>query len=108
MNNLVKVAFGALLVSSLGGCAMAAGGDTSVSGTIYSGYKTGGAIGSGAAAAKTGESCASSILGIIATGDASVAAAKSAGGIQQVSHVDHDVFSVLGIYAKSCTVVSGQ
>ncbi len=107
MNNFVKLILGALVACSLGGCATATAGDTSLFGTIYSGYKSGGAIGNGPAA-KTGEACATSILGLVATGDASIAAAKAAGGIQQVSHVDHDIFSVLGVYAKVCTVVSGQ
>ncbi|HVJ89374.1 MAG TPA: TRL-like family protein [Labilithrix sp.] len=52
--------------------------------------------------------CASSILGVVATGDASLEAAKAAGGITQVAHVDHDNFSVLGVYAKTCTIVVGQ
>lgn len=107
MNYLVKFAMGAFLAFTVGGCAMASGGSGSVTGSIYSGYKMGGVVGTGPAA-KTGEACASSILGIVATGDASLAAAKAAGGINQVSHVDHDIFSVLGLYAKTCTVVSGQ
>lgn len=91
----------------LGGCAMATGGNGSVTGFVYSGYKMGGVVGP-AQGAKTGEACATSILGIVGIGDASVSAAKQAGGVSQVAHVDHDVFSVLGIYAKSCTLVVGQ
>ena len=47
-------------------------------------------------------------LGAVAMGDASVTAAKSAGGITKVAHVDHDNFGVLGIYAKTCTIVTGE
>jgi hypothetical protein len=107
MKNLVKVALCALMLSTLGGCAMATGGNGSVTGFIYSGYKMGGAVGPGAGT-KTGEACASSILGIVGIGDASIATAKAAGGITQVAHVDHDNFGILGIYASSCTVVVGQ
>lgn len=107
MKNFVKL--GALLAFAVvsGGCAMANGGNTAVTGFIYSGYKAGGNIGPGQGT-KTGESCASSILGVVGIGDASVSAAKAAGGITQVAHVDHDNFSILGLYASSCTVVVGQ
>lgn len=108
MLNIVKAAalvmVGGTLVS---GCAMSAGGNAMATGFVYSGYKTPGNIGPGQGT-KTGEACISSVLGIVATGDSSVAAAKKAGGITQVSHVDHEVFGVLGIYATSCTIVTGQ
>lgn len=60
------------------------------------------------AGSKTGESCASSILGFVATGDASISAAKKAGGISKVSSFDHKDFSILGFYASTCTVVHGN
>jgi hypothetical protein len=107
MKTLAKLALGALMLSILGGCAMATGGSGSVSGFIYSGYSMGGVVGTGTGT-KTGEACASSILGWIGTGDASIAAAKAAGGIKTVAHVDHNIFDVLGIYATSCTVVVGE
>lgn len=97
----------AVALAALNGCATAHGGDAVAMGTIYSGYKSSGAIGTGAPG-KTGEACISSILGLVATGDASVEAAKKAGGITAVSHVDHEQFSVLGVYATSCTVVHGS
>jgi hypothetical protein len=107
MNGFVKALVAGGMLVSLGGCAMATGGAGSVSGFVYSGYKMGGAVGPGAGT-KTGQACASSILGIIAVGDASIASAKAAGGITQVAHVDHDISGILGIYATSCTVVVGQ
>lgn len=63
---------------------------------------------SGVAGAKTGQACAKSYLGLIATGDASIAAAKTAGGITQVSSVDQHTTNVLGIFGEYCTVVKGQ
>ncbi len=102
-----KLLAAAIALAALNGCAMANGGDAMAMGTIYSGYKSSGAIGTGAPG-KTGEACISSILGVVATGDASVEAAKKAGGITAVAHVDHEQFSVLGVYATSCTIVHGS
>jgi hypothetical protein len=107
MKSIVNVVAIGLAAFSLGGCAMASGGNGAVLGTIYSGYKMGGVVGPGAGT-KTGQACASSILGVIALGDASISSAKAAGGITQVAHVDHDIFSILGLYATSCTTVVGQ
>jgi hypothetical protein len=103
----MKLVAAALALVALNGCAMAQGGNAAAMGTIYAGYKSPGQVGT-AAAGKTGEACISSILGIIATGDASIEAAKKAGGITQIAHVDHEQFGVLGVYATSCTIVHGQ
>lgn len=96
-----------LALLALNGCALASGGNSFAMGGIYSGYKSPGQVGT-AAAGKTGEACISSILGVVATGDASIEAAKKAGGITQIAHVDHEQFGVLGVYATSCTIVHGQ
>ncbi|HEY3498568.1 MAG TPA: TRL-like family protein [Polyangiaceae bacterium] len=105
-HRIASIALFALSVL-FGGCAVAQGGNGFVSGFVYSGYKMGGNVGPGAGA-KIGESCASSILGMVAVGDASISAAKAAGGITQIAHVDHDNFDVLGVYATTCTIVVGQ
>jgi len=97
----------ALALVGTSGCATAVGGNGFALGAIYSGYKTSGQVGT-AQPAKVGEACASSILGWIATGDASIEEAKKAGGITQIAHVDHEQFSVLGVYATTCTLVHGQ
>jgi len=57
---------------------------------------------------KKGEACASSILGLVTTGDASIRAAADAGGITRVASVDNNYTNILGIYAKYCTIVSGD
>lgn len=57
---------------------------------------------------KKGEACATSILGLVTTGDASIRAAADAGGIKQISAVDGSIKNILGIVATYCTVVSGQ
>jgi hypothetical protein len=107
MSNIFKLALVAGLALTANGCAMASGGNGAVSGGLYSGYKMGGVVTTGTGT-KTGQACASSILGFIGTGDASVSAAKAAGGITEVAHVDHDIFSILGLYATSCTIVVGK
>jgi len=57
---------------------------------------------------KQGEACASSILGWITTGDSSAVAAAKEAGISQIMSVDNTYSNILGIYAKYCTVVTGQ
>lgn len=56
---------------------------------------------------KKGEATASGIL-FFATGDASISAAASNGGISKISHVDYHTTSILGIYAKTTTTVYGE
>lgn len=56
---------------------------------------------------KKGEACATSILGLVTTGDASIRAAADAGGIKQISAVDGSIKNIIGIVATYCTVVSG-
>ncbi|HEY8369373.1 MAG TPA: TRL domain-containing protein, partial [Thermodesulfobacteriota bacterium] len=49
-----------------------------------------------------------SFFALIATGDASIAAAKANGGITEVSAVDHTARNILGIYGEFCTIVKGR
>ena len=51
------------------------------------------------------KACGQSILGWVATGDASVSAAKAAGGITTVASVDHSAKNILGILGEWCTIV---
>lgn len=57
---------------------------------------------------KKGVASAASVLGLIATGDASVDAAMKNGGITRIHHVDHEVNSFLFIYASDTTIVYGE
>lgn len=57
---------------------------------------------------KMGSACAQSILGLVATGDASIEAAKKDGNITTVSSVDAHSTSILGFFAKYCTIVKGN
>ncbi|RME46861.1 MAG: hypothetical protein D6795_14870 [Deltaproteobacteria bacterium] len=66
-------------------------------------------IDNGVKAAKVGEACQTMLLGLIFTGDATVDAAKKAGGITKVHNVDTKMERILGsIYAKQCTLVYGE
>jgi hypothetical protein len=67
-------------------------------------------VGSAAIAepSKRGEACASNILGLVATGDASIDTAKRSAGITRVASVEQTATRVLGYYAKYCTVVKGE
>jgi hypothetical protein len=88
------------------GCAMSM--SNPVTGFVYSGTQGATAVTESAIGSKTGESCAMSILGVVGLGDASTASAAKAGGITKVSTVDSNTFQVLGVYAKNCTVVTGE
>jgi hypothetical protein len=57
---------------------------------------------------KVGMASATSILGWIGQGDASIDAAMKAGGITKVHHVDFQVMQVLGLYSKYTTIVYGE
>jgi hypothetical protein len=56
---------------------------------------------------KTGRADAFGIV-MFATGDASISAAASNGGITRIHHVDFETMSILGIYAKYTTIVYGE
>jgi hypothetical protein len=77
-------------------------------GAWYSDVKAGLGATSHVGANLVGEACASSILGLVATGDASIETARRAGKINQILSVDEHITSVLGVYAKYCTVVRGK
>ncbi len=57
---------------------------------------------------KVGQSCVTSILGWVATGDGSVDSAAGNAGITEVYTINLEGFSVLGLYSELCTVVAGQ
>ena len=57
---------------------------------------------------KSGSSEAINVLGLVALGDASTAAAKKQGGITKVGTVDVDFTNVLGIFSRTSTKVCGE
>ncbi|RAX58806.1 hypothetical protein CCZ01_01010 [Helicobacter monodelphidis] len=108
---LMSLGLGFALMVGLTGCGVGAvmTGDP-VFGVVYADVNapTKGAIGEGGAMTKVGEASCESILSLVAKGDCSVAAAAKNGGITQVSAVDHHTMSILGIYVKYTTKVSGK
>ena len=79
-----------------------------VTGFIYLSTQQGESVASNDVGTKRGEACATSILGWVATGDASVTSAAKAGGITKISHVDSTASDILGVYAEYCTVAYGN
>lgn len=86
-------------------------------GALYTGVKNPGMFTTGettnpGGAAISGESCANSILGLVAMGDWSTDAALKAAGAEGKTlknvAVDHPYMSILGLYAKFCTTVNAQ
>jgi hypothetical protein len=95
----------AIAAATLSGCAMVG---TPLSGVIYTDMNYPVTATASEQGSKTGEAKATSILGIIATGDASVAAAAKNGGITKVKTVDVKATSIIGIYATYTVVVTGE
>ncbi len=57
---------------------------------------------------KVGTASATSILGLVATGDASITAAARKAGITKIHHVDAETQSILGIITTYTIKVYGQ
>jgi hypothetical protein len=105
MKKLHSLAFITVLGASATGCAYAR---SPVTGFVYMNTTAGEGATSNDIGQKKGEACVSSILGWVATGDASITAAAKAGGITKVSHVDSTASDILGVYAEYCTVAYGN
>ena len=102
MKNMLIVAALAIALSS---CSFAT---APVLGAIYTDVKAPFAATANPVASKVGTAEATSILGLIATGDASIQAAAQKAGITKISHVDYQSTSILGIYAKYTVYVYGE
>ena len=57
---------------------------------------------------KTGSAMAKNVLGWVASGDCSIAAAMNNGKITKVHTVDYHVNNILGVYAEYTTIVTGE
>lgn len=101
-----RVATLAVAVIALSSCA---GVGTSVgSGLWYTNVTDGVAATSNTVGTKVGTAKASNILGILATGDASIQTAASSAGIKRISHVDVQKNSILGLFSTSTLYVYGE
>lgn len=78
-------------------------------GVLYTEVKSPVAAGAeGVSYSKMGVSKATSILGLIATGDASIKAALDDGKITRIKYVDYSSKNILGIYGEYTTTVYGD
>ncbi|MDD5730845.1 MAG: TRL-like family protein [Candidatus Omnitrophica bacterium] len=78
-------------------------------GAFYTEIKAPVASGDGAMNySKVGMAKSTSILGLVATGDASIKAAAANGGIKTIKYVDYEAKNILGIYGEYTTVVYGD
>ena len=78
-------------------------------GMIYTEVKLPSAVGNeGFTYSKVGVAKATSVLGLVATGDASIKAAMENGKITRIKYVDYDAKNILGIYGEYTTTVYGD
>jgi len=57
---------------------------------------------------KEGRACSKTVLGLVNDGDASIIAAKKAGGISAVSTVDFHTKGFYPFFGETCTIVTGK
>ncbi|MGC4096050.1 MAG: TRL-like family protein [Nitrospira sp.] len=78
-------------------------------GGVYMDTTSGGIIhDNGVTPTKTGKACGTSILGIVATGDTTVEAAMSNGGIHKAVYTEQSLKHILHLWAEVCTIVKGN
>jgi hypothetical protein len=102
MKKLAFVVGGAMLLSS---CAMV---KSPLFGTLYLDVKAPHSATSNSGSSKVGTAEAQSILGLVATGDASIDAAAKSAGITKIHHIDEHSTNILGIIAKYKIYVYGE
>jgi len=101
LNKIVVLLIGVLM---LAGCAT-----PYPYGILYTEVKAPVAAGEGGVAySKVGKAKATSILGLVATGDCSIKTAADEGGIKDIKYVDYDAKNILGIYGEYTTTVYGN
>ena len=57
---------------------------------------------------KNGSACAINVLGLVATGDASIYKAKKNGGISKISTADYSSNGIYPIFGRTCVNVTGE
>lgn len=78
-------------------------------GVVYTEIKSPVAAGDGSISYnKVGVAKSTSVLGLVATGDASIKAAAANGGIRNIKYVDYDAKNILGVYGEYTTTVYGD
>lgn len=105
MKNFAKLTIVFAIALSMSGCAYVA---SPLMGAWYTDVKSPVAVTSNTNSSKVGSAGATSILGLVATGDASIDAAAKAAGISTIHHVDQHATNILGIYATYTIFVYGE
>lgn len=105
MKNIKKLMFVAGTTLILSSCATV---KTPLMGVWYTDVKAPVTATSNSNSTKVGSAEATSILGLVATGDASIDAAAKSGGITKIHHVDEQSTSILGFFAKYKVYVYGE
>ncbi|MCB1193878.1 MAG: TRL-like family protein [Leptospiraceae bacterium] len=78
-------------------------------GGVYHKNTTSGQLGFNAGSERIGKACASSVLWLIASGDASIYEAMSDGKISKISSIEYEQFAILGfVYHRFCTIIRGS
>ena len=105
-----KISITLLISASLAVFSQCSAGYVPPSGSLYTSVKMNKDVSTKTSVnGKVGEACATGILGIIATGDASVKAAAANGKIGTVAAVDYSSTAILGsLYTKTCTLAVGD
>ena len=78
-----------------------------LAGVLYTDAKDGMVVSSNQLGAKTGTATSQLLLGV-AYGDSSIQTAAQNGGITQISTVDTQIKSILGVYVEKKTIVTGN
>ena len=103
---VVYLVFALFSVTLFSGCMIV---QSPVAGGIYTEVKAPLSVGANAGgSAKVGTAMAKTILGWVATGDASIEAAMKNGGIRKIHHVDYHAKSILFFYGEFTTTVYGE
>lgn len=105
MKKLKTIALASLAVCMLSSCAVV---KAPLTGVIYTDMKAPFMATSNGTSTKVGMAKAQSILGAIATGDASIEAAAKSAGITKIHHIDEHCTSIIGIIATYEIIVYGE
>mgnify|MGYP003562698742 CR=1 FL=1 len=105
MKNLVKISLFFFIGAMATSCAVV---KAPLSGVIYTDVKAPFAVTSNSGSSKVGTAEATSILGIVAQGDASIEAAAKQAGITKIHHVDEQSFKIFTFYARYTVYVYGE
>jgi len=105
MNKIICLALVVASAAFFTGCATVA---SPVTGAIFMDVKAPLTATNAADSKKMGTSMATTILGLFATGDASIETAAKNGKITKIQHVDYHSTNILGIYSTFTVEVYGD